>query len=350
MEIRHRKNNRAFATQKKAATVALGAVVCCSIGYNWIPELGSPVIDSSSSFSNKGNKVYNNSNGVGIPVFYPIYSYAKDDGTATTAQTTSTSNSASPVTDKLVEDLRHSPSVSEVIGLDAEHPPTFLENCGINGNGIAVVAASGVEFGISTRASTSSTAKERFELLKASKQPHLAMELLKYCALEHYGGGVYLDSQSTLSTTLGHALSKAASSGSGNLAVLNDSKISPESIHGGILCITGEYEHESDSSRPKRSSSKKNSKKSASAVVEGMIRLLLSTELSVLESSPLFLPKSLYTLIAKDMGATELSSASMEPSQSESSWYLLQHTCSLFSLGQRQLTAPISPYALNSHR
>uniref|UniRef100_A0A7S4AJP2 Alpha 1,4-glycosyltransferase domain-containing protein n=1 Tax=Pseudo-nitzschia australis TaxID=44445 RepID=A0A7S4AJP2_9STRA len=361
MEIRHRKNNRAFTTQKKAATVALGALVCCIIGYHWGPEWGSPVIDDDySSFSNKGNKVYNNSNGVGIPVFYPIYTYAKKDGTAgTTARTTTTGTSASPVTDKLVEDLRHSPSVSEVIGLDAEHPPAFLDNCGINGNGIAVVAASGVEFGTSTSASTSSsTAKKRFDLLKASKQPHLAMELLKYCALEHYGGGLYLDSQSTLSTTLDHALSQAASSGSGNLAVLNDSKISPESIHGGILCITGEYQYEyeyeyeygSDSSRSKQSSSKKKGKKSAFVVVEGMIRLLLSTELSVLESSPLFLPKSLYTLIAKDMGAAELSSASTEPPQSESSWYLLQHTCSLFSLGQRQLTAPISPYALNSHR
>jgi len=158
-----------------------------------------------------------------------------------------------------------------------------------------------------------------------------------------------VDSQSTLGTTLDRVLARAASSGSGNLAVINDPKIAPDSIHGALLYIAG-------GKKQKKQKQKQNQKQnqnqkpalSSTSVVGGMIRLLLSTEVSVLESSPLFLPKSLYGLVAADTGANELS-AIEEPSV-ESGWYLLQHTCSLFSLGQRQYTAPTAPYALSSYR
>jgi hypothetical protein len=190
-------------------------------------------------------------------------------------------------------------------------PPAFLGSCGS-----------------SNAASGSGSVQERFALLKTSKQPHLAMELLKYCALEHHQGGLYVDSQSTLSSTLDRVLAKMTKTTGGNLAVLNDPKISPDSIHGALFYVDGSYQK----------------KKRNNSVVEGMINVLLSTDVKILESSPLLLPKRLYGLIAEDMGVAQLSS------KADAEWYLLQHTCNLFSLGQREVTTPISTYALNSHR
>jgi len=254
----------------------------------------------------------NKKNGLGIPVFFPIYTNANSE----------TGLASSTVTDKLIQDIQNSPSVGEVVPLDVEHPPPFLDSCG--SNFITVVTAV-------HGAPGPSAAQERFTMLKASRQPHLAMELLKYCTLEHYRGGLYLDSQSTLSSTLDHILGKMTNNSGGNIAVLNDPKISPDSIHGALLYVDKSY-------------AKKSKKKKSVSIVQGMISILLSTDVKILESSPLLLPKYLYGLIANDMGVTQLST------KSDAEWYLLQHTCNLGSLGRRELTTPISTYALNSHR
>jgi hypothetical protein len=168
-------------------------------------------------------------------------------------------------------------------------------------------------------------ALERLDVLKSSKQPHLALELLKYCSFEHYHGGLFVDSQSPLTCTLDRILMTANGA---SLAVLNDPKISPKSIHSSIMYVSS-----SDDST-------KNS------VVEGMIQVLMTTKLEILESSPLLLPKSLY-----DYVATDAKMAPLAPGNNNNKWYLLQHTCHLSaSIGQRQVTAPISNYALTSHR
>ena len=304
MEIRHRKN-KASKIPKNAVTIALAMVICCLLASKILfQDTGSDNITAGASFPTvqSGSK---KNNGLKIPVFLPVYT----DSNGVIASTT--------VTEKLIEDLQSSASIGEVVYLDVEHPPTFLESCG--SNGIAVVAA---EDGPSTPIA----AQERFGMLKASRQPHLAMELLKYCALDHYKGGLYLDSQSTLSSTLDHVLTKMTKNSGGNIAILNDPKISPDSIHGALLYF--------DKSKQKQSRT----------VVQGMINVLLSTDVKTLQSSPLLLPKHLYDLISKDMGVATLSS------KADSKWYLLQHTCNLFALGQRELTVPISDYALNSHR
>ncbi|VEU34894.1 unnamed protein product [Pseudo-nitzschia multistriata] len=354
MEIRHRKNARASRISNPVAMGALFVAVCCLLGFNAVirgntgdtaavsrkssvvasapnGDINNNNNNENTSNSNRNTQtIGNNSNNVvysrfGVTVFYPIYNYAKDkDGEAPPA---------SPVTEKLLEDLRHSPSVTQVVGLDTDHPPSFLESCG-TGHGIAVVDAAGGE-------QTTGAVSERFRQLRASRQPHLAMELLKYCALDHYQGGLYVDSHSLLTSTVENLLSRVEAGGNGNLAVLNDPKISPESIHGALLYIADDS---------KGSARKKQNKAQSTSVVGGMIRLLLSTDVSVLVSSPLFLPKSLYGLVAKDEGVGELSASRETTAGKGTHWYLLQHTCSLFALGQRPLTAPISPYALNSHR
>ena len=226
--------------------------------------------------------------GNGIPVFFPVYNGVK----------------SSAVTDKLMQDIQNSASVGDIVPLDARRPPKFLDSCkgGVIKDSIAV--------------------KKRFAELKASRQPHLATELLKYCALQHYDGGLYLDSQSTLSITIDHILKEMTKTIIGNIdrniAVLNDPKVSPDSIHGGLLYVN---------------------KKKSTNIVDGMISTLLSTDVKTLEKSPLLLPKTLYDLMNKDA-----------PSKSEDVWYFLQHTCNLFSLGQREVATPVDVYALNSYR
>lgn len=232
-------------------------------------------------------------NGNGIPVFFPVY-----NGVETSA-----------VTDKFMQDIQYSVSVGDIVPLDTRRPPKFLDSCKGGGG------------------TDSAAVKKRFAELKASRQPHLATELLKYCALQHYDGGLYLDSQSTLSITVDHLLTEmtnpkigyiTVSGNDRNIAVLNDPKISPDSIHGGLLYVR---------------------KKKSTKIVEGMISTLLSTDVKTLEKSPLLLSKTLYDLMKKDA-----------PSKSKDVWYFLQHTCNLFSLGQRKVATPVDAYALNSYR
>ena len=309
MEIRYRKN-KASKFSKSVVIVILAFVASCALVLRLLfrdSDYSIYTVDDPYRAIDVGR---NKNNGRDIPVFFPVHKNAKGEiGMASIAE-------------KLIQDLQNSASVSEAIPLDPDYPPPFLESCG--NKGIAIVAAEDVSSGLSA-------AQERFTLLKNSRQPHLAMELLKYCALEYYQGGLFLDSQSTLSSTLDHILTKLTENSGRNLAILNDPKISPDSIHGTLLYID-------------KASAKKKRKSKTVSVVEGMINVLLSTDVKVLQSSPLLLTKQLYGLIADDMGVAKLSS------HSDAEWYLLQHTCNIFTLGQRQLTIPVADYALNSHR
>jgi len=338
MEIR-RKTSQSRFPKNVVITVSLIVAVCSALVFVFFFQDSSNEVvavdndnfgktsyaasnsNSNNNHSNRSDKINKNESaqniknkiGLRIPVLYPKYSIPRQQGVDDNDEIMTSS-----VTVKLVEDLTNSPSVVELIALDMDNPPEFIKTCG---------AFDGKDNPV-----------ERIEVLKKSKQPHLAIELLKYCAMEHYRGGLFIDSQSTLSSTVDHILAKTTPGGGtsrSSLAVLNDPKISPKSIHGALLYIA-DYSNKSPTK---------------STVVEGMIQLLMTTNVKVLESSPLLITKSLYDLIAKDMKLTQLVPR-IDPSKNTKNnhWYLFQHTCSLFSLGQRQLTAPISPYALNSHR
>jgi hypothetical protein len=327
MEIRHRSRTtaehlRGSGNKSKKNTMVLGTtllmvVACCVAaflvllqndnqeGISNVSRSSSATTASSSSTGSFGFAAAaavpsTSVSGLKVPVFYPKLpdSYHEFEDLAS-------------LNHKLEEDIQNSPVVTEAIALDTNYPPAFVKTCG---------ASSG----------SNTNALERIQVLKGSKQPHLALELLKYCALEHYQGGLYLDAQSPLTSTLDHILAKTTTGGtdaSTSLAVLNDPKIAPKSIHSGIFYIS-------------KGSSNNN------AVVDGMIQLLMTTSLQTLESSPLLLPKSLYDYIANGAKTNPLT-----PGSNGGNWYLLQHTCNLSaSLGQRQVTAPISNYALNSHR
>lgn len=186
--------------------------------------------------------------------------------------------------EKVLQDLQRSPLVEQVVVLDGSND--FVRSCP----------------GVS----------ERLDQLA----PHLQVELLKYCALSHYKGGLYLDSGSPLMDTLDHVLSYGK-----NIAVLNDPFV-PRSVHGALLWL-----------------------KDDTKVAANMLQILLTTSVQVLESSPLLLAKSLYDIIATRAGVGKLS-----PGPVADNWYLLQHSCTVQPLGGRAVTTPISTYALNSYR
>lgn len=174
----------------------------------------------------------------------------------------------------------------EAVPLNVHDPPPFLRNC----NG----------------------AQERLEAFLQAKQPHLALEVLKYCGLQE--GGVYVDAASSVMVdTLEHVVQGH------NMAVLNDPFL-PSSIHGALLVIQ-------NSQIPKK-----------------MLEILTTTKLETLMSNPTLLPKSLYDLVATEAGVETLSVGS------NGKWYLFQHSCMMDPLGGRQVTAPISTYALQSYR
>lgn len=187
---------------------------------------------------------------------------------------------------KVLQDLHHSPLVEQVVVLDPKGE--YVQSC--------------------------TGASERLGHLPS----HLQWELLKYCALQYYKGGVlYLDAESPLMDTLDHILSYNK-----NIAVVNDPFV-PRSIHGALLYLT----------------------KNSQAVASSMLQILLTTSVPVLESSPLLLTKSLYDIIATQAGVGKLS-----PGPVGDSWYLLYHSCTVHPLGGRAVTTPISNYALNSYR
>jgi hypothetical protein len=209
------------------------------------------------------------SSGTRSKVFYPI--------------------SAQQTADKLQQDLRNC-ALADPIPLDPQNPPDFLSSC--------------------------PDASERLEILlsPSSQQPHLAMELLKYCALSLHVGSVYIDSESPLLVSLDLLLAKRR-----NVAILNDSFL-PRAIHGSFLWLQD------------------------TTVAKDMLKILVTTSLRVLESSPLLLPRSLYDLLAAQAGVGKLSAGP------NGDWYLWQHSCTVDPLGGRQVTAPISNYALQSYR
>ena len=185
---------------------------------------------------------------------------------------------------KMLQDLQRSPMVEQVIVLEPNQD--FVGAC----PGVA----------------------KRLDQLA----PHLQIELLKYCALSYYKGGLYVDAESPLMDTLDHILSYNK-----NLAVLNDPFV-PRSIHGALLYLQNEP-----------------------TVAASMMQILLTTSAKVLESSPLLLAKSLYDIIATQAGVGKLS-----PGPASDGWYLFQHSCTVQPLGGRAMTTPISNYALNSFR
>lgn len=307
----------------------------------------SGFVSAATSFGGKSKS------GVRVPIFYPR---SKDGGGGAVSNTAAGESITSSgwetgtaaMLSKLEEDINLSSVVSEAVALDPENPPYFINKCSTTSN-------SGNDI--------SDSAADRLKTLLQSKQPHLAIELLKYCALQHHRGGLYIDSQSALTSTLDHILTKTTSvvgpngavqvfpgHSEHNLAIINDPKVAPNSIHGALFYIAP-YDKSS----------------SSNTVVDGMIDVLMTTSIKILESSPLLLPKSLYDLVAADArvasltpgltttvgsgtGAVGVDGNSLVNNDNKKDWYLLQHTCTLYALGQREITTPVSSYALNSYR
>lgn len=203
------------------------------------------------------------------------------------------SHSETPNAGKLLRDLEHSPSVQEVVVLNDQDPtlPEF------------VAATCGSEM-----------VQRRYQEFRTTHK-HLALELLKYCALS-IEGGLFLDSDSPVLSTIEGLLGSKAK----NMALLNDEYV-PRAIHGAFLFLRD------------------------GTIAKQMVQVLTTTSFDVLKSSPLLLPKSLYDAIAEHAKVGALT-----PGPLSESWYLLQHKCTINPLGGRQVTAPISNYALNSYR
>ena len=275
------RNNKKIPSYFRAVAVIL--VLFCAIRVFQERDLFEEYTNVESRYT---KSAFPTKSGSGtIPVFYPVYKNAE----------------ASPVHDKFMHDIMNAASVGEIVPLDTENPGNILDTCQTGG----VKGLNSIQ--------------ERFVAFKASKQPQLATELLKYCAMKQYNGGLYLDSHSTFSTTIDYVLTELTKSN--NIAVRNDAKISPDSIHGALLYIN---------------------KKTSAGVIQGMIDVLVSTDLKILERSPLLLPKWLLNLISNDKSSSFFGS--------NDGWKFLEHTCNLFSIGERPLVTPAKEYELKSYR
>ena len=155
-----------------------------------------------------------------------------------------------------------------------------------------------------------SGAKERFQQLPN----HLGQELFKYCALFEYGG-MYLDAESPLLDTVEHLLSKQF-----NMAVLNDPAF-PKTMHGSMLLL----------------------RKPRSNIAKGMIQVIMTTAVDVLNSSPLLLPRTLHDLIAMENSVSSLFAGPV------GDWFFLQHKCNVDPL-RREVSLGVSSLSLNSYR
>lgn len=203
------------------------------------------------------------------------------------------SNSDSPNANKLKMDLKQSSVVNTVMELnvDVTSLPNFvLPEC--------------------------NRAQSRYEEFQ-STHPHLAVELLKYCALAQNDGGLFVDADSPILTTLEDLLGQGLPY---NIALLNDEFIS-QAIHGALLYLKD------------------------GTIAKQMVQVLTTTSLDVLKASPLLITKSLYDAIAADAKV-----GTLVPGTVSNGWYLLQHKCTINPLGGRQVSVPISSYALNSYR
>lgn len=224
----------------------------------------------------------------GLPVFYHVDS--------------SNTNVNSSILRRLEQDLKSHDGVQPV-NLDLQSPPAFVGQC--------------------------PGASERMTSFLKVQQPHLALEVLKYCALMNSGGrGLYLDSSSVLMETLSDIVNGVggASSAGKNVAILNDAFL-PSSIHGALM-----YFHSNHAASNQK-------------IAQQMLKLLTETPVETLASNPTLIPKSLYDFIATDSGIENIVAGPMGQR-----WYILQHSCTIEPLGGRQVTAPVSPDALLSYR
>lgn len=203
------------------------------------------------------------------------------------------SNSESPNANKLKQDLKQSSLANTVVELNAEFtslPNFVLPAC--------------------------NKAQSRYEEFQ-STHPHLAVELLKYCALAQNDGGLFVDADSPMLTTLEDLLGEGLPY---NIALLNDEYVS-QAVHGALLYLKD------------------------GTIAKQMVEVLTTTSLDVLKASPLLITKSLYDAVAADAKV-----GTLVPGTVSNGWYLLQHKCTINPLGGRQVSAPISSYALNTYR
>ncbi|KAL3941594.1 MAG: hypothetical protein SGBAC_004068 [Bacillariaceae sp.] len=203
------------------------------------------------------------------------------------------SNSESPNANKLKQDLKQSYLANTVVELNAEFtslPNFILPAC--------------------------NKAQSRYEEFQ-STHPHLAVELLKYCALAQNDGGLFVDADSPMLTTLEDLLGEGLPY---NIALLNDEYVT-QAVHGALLYLKD------------------------GTIAKQMVEVLTTTSLDVLKASPLLITKSLYDAIAADAKV-----GTLVPGTVSNGWYLLQHKCTINPLGGRQVSAPISSYALNTYR
>mmetsp|Transcript_27551 Transcript_27551/g.66995 ORF Transcript_27551/g.66995 Transcript_27551/m.66995 type:complete len:759 (+) Transcript_27551:85-2361(+) len=201
------------------------------------------------------------------------------------------SNSGSPNANKLKQDLKQSSLVNTFVELNAEF--TSLPN-------FVLPACSKVQ--------------PRYEEFQ-STHPHLAVELLKYCALAQNDGGLFVDADSPMLTTLEDLLGEGLPY---NIALLNDEYVS-QAVHGALLYLKD------------------------GTIAKQMVQVLTTTSLEVLKASPLLITKSLYDAIAADAKV-----GTLVPGTVSNGWYLLQHKCTINPvIGGRQAADYSSKYNIS---
>lgn len=165
-------------------------------------------------------------------------------------------------------------------------------------------------------------AVKQFDLL----QPHLAVELFKWCALStHSDDAAFIDSSGPLLSRLPQLLQQHATS---SLAVLGDDYF-PQTIHGSLIVLR----------RNQQEAAKK------------MLSLLTDTDVKVLQASPLLIPRTLYALIAVNAQTNHLTNGA-----NNQHWYLLEQTCKMDVLSRSSTSSTTSSHVvigwseINSHR
>jgi hypothetical protein len=147
----------------------------------------------------------------------------------------------------------------------------------------------------------------------------LAVELIKYCALAQSNGGLIIDADSPMLTTLEDLLGEGLPN---NVALLNDEYV-PQAIHGAFLYLKD------------------------GTIAKQMVNLLTKTPLEELKASPIILiTRGLYSSIATDSKVSVL-----QPGITTSGWYLLQHKCTIGPVRGGHTADSVSSYNIsNSYR
>jgi hypothetical protein len=138
------------------------------------------------------------------------------------------------------------------------------------------------------KSTCSEAALQQFDALMQAKLEHLAVELYKWCALStvsknNKGAAAFVDSSSPLVTRLQAMITDDAS-----LAILGDGYFS-KTIHGSLIVLQPSQAH----------------------IAKEMLSVLVETPVSVLRTSPLLIPRTLYALIAVDVKQTLLTPGKM---------------------------------------